>query len=640
MDKFLALLVVGIVSGAIYSVTAAGLVVTYTTTGIFNFAHGAIGMIAAFAYWQIAREWGLPQPVALALVVLVLAPLLGAVIERLLMRPLRGASLDATLTTTLGLLLFLIGLATVVWDPKKPRFVYQFFRGHQVKIFGVVVTAHQLTVVVAAVVVAVALWLFLSHTRTGTALRSVVDNPDLSSLAGASPERFGQLGWALGAMLAALAGILLAPLIVLDITTLTLLVINGYAAAMVGRLRNLPLTFVGGLALGLVEALLTGYLPVGTWLSTVKPTIPMAFLLLCLILLPERRIIGRTVAIRSPRVAGLKESIIAGAILVAAAWIVSGHLSISNLRTASHGIALSVIMLSLVLLVGYGGQVSLCQLTFAGLGAFAMSKVAGGSSWWGILAAVGLSAAAGVLVALPALRLRGLYLALATLAFAEAMDRAFFLNHDVFGVSGALDVGRVSLPGISLDGKRNYFVFLTIVFALMAIGLLALRRSAFGRRLTALAASPQASATIGMNLTATRLLVFGISAGLAGLAGALYGGDQGLVSSNDFSLLLSLTLVLLAVIWGIRTMTGMLFAGLLFAVFPVLQTHVTELRNLIYLGTGLGAIGIGRNPNGVFGGNTPLQRRRDKQRARAAAAAIPVAALEDPTVGAAVHAQG
>ena len=636
----MALTVVGLVFGAIYSVTAAGLVVTYTTTGIFNFAHGAIGMIAAFAYWQIARDWGWPEPVALILVVLVLAPLLGAIIERLLMRPLRGASLDATLTTTLGLLLFLIGLATVVWDPKKPRFVFQFFRGHDYDIAGVNVSAHRLVVMGAAVAVAIALRLFLYQTRTGTALRSVVDNPELSSLAGASPERFGQLGWALGASLAALAGILLAPLITLDITTLTLLVINGYAAAMVGRLRSLPLTFAGGLALGLIESYLTGYLPLGTWLNTVKPTVPMAFLLLCLLVLPEKRIIGRTVAIRSPRVAGLKESLIAGGALVLGAWLIADHLSRANLGKVSHGVALSIIMLSLVLLVGYAGQVSLCQLTFAGLGAFAMGKVAGGSSWWGLLVAVGMSAAVGAIIALPALRLRGLYLALATLAFGAGDGPRVLRQRRRVRQQPVARVGRLDIPGISLDSRENYLVFLCAVFALVAIGLLALRRSAYGRRLTALAASPSASATIGMNLTATRLTVFAISAGLAGLGGALYGGDQGLVSPNDFKLLLSLTLVLLAVIWGIRTMTGMLFAGLLFVLFPELQKEVPELRNLIYLGTGLGAIGIGRNPNGVFGGNTPLQRRRDKQRAKAAAEAIPVASLEDPAVEAAIHAPG
>ena len=621
MNTLLPLTVVGIVSGCIYAVTAAGLVVTYTTTGIFNFAHGAIGMISAFAYWNLAMQWHWPEPLAAFAVLFVLAPLMGAVIERVLMRPLRNASLDITLTVSLGLLLFLIGLATVVWDPKKPRVVYQFYRGHSVKLFGVVVSAHQLLVVAAAVVVAVVLRLLLFRTRPGTALRAVVDNPELTSLAGASPARLGQLGWAIGAMLAALAGILLAPLITLDITTLTLLVINGYAAAMVGRLRNLPLTFAGGIALGLAESYLVGYLPVGAWLSQVKPTVPMAFLFLVLVLMPERRILARTMSVRSPRVAGLWESVIAGAALVVLALVISPHLSAGNVRTASHGVAFALIMLSLVLLTGYGGQVSLCQLTFAGLGAFAMGRVSSGGSWWGILAAMAFAGAVGCVVALPALRLRGLYLALATLAFGQAMDTAFFQNVHTFGRSGSLEVGRVRLPGISLQSDRAYLVFQCVVFALISVLLLLLRRSTLGRRLTALADSPAAAATLGMNITATKLLVFGLSAALAGLGGALYGGQQGLVGANDFKLLLSLTLLLLAVVWGIRTMSGMVLAGLAFVLFPVIQDHVPSLRNLIYLGTGLAAIGIGRNPNGAVGGTTPLQIYRDRKAARIAALA-------------------
>jgi branched-chain amino acid transport system permease protein len=328
--------------------------------------------------------------------------------------------------------------------------------------------------------------------------------------------------------------------------------------------------------------------------------------------------------------------VIAGGVLVALALLLAPRLSISDLETASHGVALGLIMLTLVLLTGYGGQVSLCQMTFAGLGAFAMGQVANGASWWGILAAVALSAGVGALVALPALRLRGLYLALATLAFAQAMDTGFFQNQHTFGISGSLPVGRVNLPGISLQSNESYFVFLCAVFALMAIGLLALRRGSFGRKLRALADSPAAAATVGMNLTATKLMVFTISAGLAGLAGALYGGQQGLVGEPDFQLLLSLTLLLLAVIWGIRTMTGMLIGGLVFAIIPVLQSHVTELRDLLYLGTGLAIIGIGRNPNGIFGGNTPLQKRRDKKAAEAAAAAI-VEAEPEP-IGEAAHA--
>jgi len=336
--------------------------------------------------------------------------------------------------------------------------------------------------------------------------------------------------------------------------------------------------------------------------------------------LPERRIPAKTTSARSPRVAGLWESLIAGALLVVLALIIAPRLSASNLVTASHGVALGLIMLSLVLLVGYSGQVSLCQMTFAGIGAFAMGKVASGGSWWGLLLAVGLSAAVGALVALPALRLRGLYLALATLAFASAMDTAFFANQHTFGPSGSLVVNRLSLFGMSLHSDRTYLVFQCGVFALVAIGLLALRRAEFGRRRTALADSPAASVTLGMNLVATKLIVFSTSAGLAGLAGALYGGQQGLVGANDFVLLLSLTLVLLAVVWGVRTVSGMLFAGLLFAIFPVIQSHVPALRDLLYLGTGLAAISIGRNPGGAFGGSTPRQQRRDKKAAALAAA--------------------
>src|SRR5690242_14635394 len=324
MDQFLAYTVVGLVAGCIYAITATGLVVTYTTTGIFNFAHGAVGMLSAFAYWQLSSadafgplSFHLSQPVAALVVIFVMAPLFGAIVERVLMRPIRGASLDVTLTVTLGLLLLLLGLAVVLWDPTKPRIIYPFFRGDSVTIFGVVVTQHQIVIVAAAILVAIFLRLFLYKTKTGTALRAVVDNPELTALAGASPERFGQLGWAIGSMLAALAGVLLAAIVSpLDATTLTLLVINGFAAAMVGRLRNLPLTFLGGILLGLTESYLVGYLPVGDFLSQVKPTVPMVFLFAVLLLLPERRISGRVVSPRAPRVAGLWESLIAGGVLV------------------------------------------------------------------------------------------------------------------------------------------------------------------------------------------------------------------------------------------------------------------------------------------------------------------------------------
>jgi branched-chain amino acid transport system permease protein len=236
-------------------------------------------------------------------------------------------------------------------------------------------------------------------------------------------------------------------------------------------------------------------------------------------------------------------------------------------------------------------------------------------------------------VALPAIRLRGLYLALSTLAFAEAMDFAFFQNTSVFGSGSALSVGRVHIPGISLQSPRAFLVLLAVVFVVVGIGVLALRRSAFGRRLVAMGDSPSGTATVGINITRTKLVVFTASAALAGLGGVLYGGQQNQVGANDFQLLFSLTLLLLASVWGIKTVTGMLFAGLLFAIFPVIQSHVPALRDLLYLAVGLGAISIGRNPNGVMGGKTPLERWRDRRDAgrREPDDTAPPDVMEEPT---------
>jgi branched-chain amino acid transport system permease protein len=251
---------------------------------------------------------------------------------------------------------------------------------------------------------------------------------------------------------------------------------------------------------------------------------------------------------------------------VAAAVVAAQILHGDNIGYAQKGLALGIIMLSLVLLTGYGGQISLCQLAFAGLGAYAMAKVGGThGSLLGLLAAIGLAGAVGGVVALPALRLRGLYLALATLAFAQGMDYAFFTNSRFFGVSQNLFVARPRIGGWSFAGDKSYLVALSVVFGIVAVGILAVRRSRFGRRLLAINDSPSACLTIGVDMTRAKLGVFIVSAGLAGLGGALYGGAQTQVGPNDFQFILSLTLLLLAVVWGVRTTGGMLFGGIVFA---------------------------------------------------------------------------
>src|SRR5438067_4888217 len=429
MTTFLAYTVVGFATGCIYALTASGLVVTYTTSGIFNFAHGAIGMLMAFTFWELTVEHGWPQWLALIVVLGVFAPLLGALIERLIMRRLHGAPESARTIVTLGLLLAFIGLASIRWNPGDARVLPEFFAGHHVRLFSINITYHQVTMISAAVLVAVFLRLVLFKTRIGIAMRAVVDDPELASLNGADPGWISAASWAIGASMAGLAGILLAPLVTLDIILLTLLVINSYAAAMVGRLKSLQWTFVGGIILGLAESYTVGNLPTNL-ISKVKPALPIIFLYLVLLVMPQVRLkAGRMVtAHRVPRVASLRESIAGGIALVVGGIFFANILNGSWLTVAGQGMVFALIMLSLVLLVGYAGQVSACQMTFVGLGAFAMGKWFGGASLTGIVAAAVIAGVVGAIASLPALRLEGLYLALSTLAFAQAMSVLFFQN--------------------------------------------------------------------------------------------------------------------------------------------------------------------------------------------------------------------
>ncbi len=363
-------------------------------------------------------------------------------------------------------------------------------------------------------------------------------------------------------------------------------------------MRSLPLTFVGGLALGLAEAHTIGNLPTNI-LNIVKPALPIIFLYAVLLLLPQARLrVGRIVTPRAPRVASMRESLVAGAGFLALAGVLTAVLSPTDLFTLGQGVVYALIMLSLVLLTGYAGQVSLAQMTFVGIGAFAMGKFFDGGSVLGIVAAAVLAGIAGALAALPAIRLQGLYLALSTLAFAQGMSALFFKNQNVFGYGGRLEVKRPDILGLSFKGDKAFFMLICIAFAGCGIGVLALRRGPFGRRLVAMRESPAACATLGLSLTMTKLTVFALSSAMAGLAGAFYGGLRGQVGLNDFEMLQSLVLLLLVSVAGINTVTGALMGGVTFGLFPKIQRALPDVKALSFLGAGFGAIALGRNPNG------------------------------------------
>jgi len=598
VTELLAFTIVGIVTGSIYAVAASGLVVTYTTSGIFNIAHGAIGMFMAFVYWQVRFDWGWPTPLALAFVLLFAAPLMGAGIERTLARDLGSASLVSRLVVTIGLLLVLMGAALNIWPPQGRR-VDGFFSPGGFDLGPVFVTWHQTATVLVAAAVAIGLRLLMFRTRAGVTMRAVVDHRGLATLAGARPAMSSTLSWALGSSLAALAGILLAPVLQLNVQALTLLVVNAYAAAMVGRLRSVPLTFVGAVALGLVESYAVGYLPDDGAFTNLRVAIPTLMLFLALLAIPEVRVrAGTTIAARMPRTASLTRSLVGFAALLLVATAFAVAISEDALLEVASGVALGIVALSLVPLTGWAGQVSLCQMTFAGLGAFGMVRFADGSPL-GLLAAVAIAVPVGTLVALPALRLRGLYLALATLAFAVLMDNMFFIRSDVFGNLGAVPAERLRLGGISFEGERAYFLLLVTVFGALAVGLLALRRGSFGRRLSALRDSPVACTMMGLDTTVTKLQVFALSSAIAAVGGALLAGLRQTATAADHTMFNSLPIVLLAVLGGITAVSGALVGGLVLAGFPVLADNVSWLSSLAILGPGLIGITLARRPNGL-----------------------------------------
>jgi branched-chain amino acid transport system permease protein len=608
MSTFLTFTVLGIVSGAIYAITATGLVVTYTTTGIFNFAHGAVAMFCAFSYWQINQSWGWPSWLCLILILFVEAPLLGLFVEESYMKRIFGASVVRSLMVSLGLLLILVGTAEAIWSPAQ-RSLPEYFSGHVVTLFEVTITYHQIIIVVVAALVAAGLRIYFRRVRSGIAMRAVVDDPELLSLSGASPRNMSRLGWVVGFFLAALAGILISPELSvsgLDVNLLTLLVVNGYAAAILGRMRNLTWTFVGGLLLGLIENYAIGYLPGHipiNLVSQISLLAPVVFLFIALLLLPAARLraVGRLTVAVPPKIPSLVQSIRCGAVFIIVMWITALVIGGTLIGSFTQGLALGIVGLSLVLLTGYAGQVSLCQLTFMGIGAYTMSKVAnGGATWWGLILGVLVCGIVGAIVALPALRLQGLYLALATLAFAQAAYYGFFTNISFIPEGGAIPVGRLGLPGISLHGDKAYMVFVSVIFALAAIGVLAIRRSSIGRRLVALNDSPAAFATLGMNPTISKMLVFAAAAALAGVGGILYAGQPLALSANDVQMFASLTIVLFVTIFGIRTTSGALLGGLAAALLPLAASHLPWWGvGITGIAAGVGISLMANTPDGI-----------------------------------------
>jgi len=701
------LLINGLITGAVFAIAASGLVVTYSTSGVFNFAHGALGMLCAYVYWDLrvndSHTWPLlpkgawPAPLAFAFVLLVFAPLLGALLYRFVIRGLQGTSEIVKLVVPISVLLAAIGLANWVWKTTDSHSIQPFFGpDHKVTIFGVVLLWHDLTILFVAIALAVALRVLLYGTRTGVSMRAVVDDRPLVELNGARPDRVSLVSWMIGVSLSGLAGILITPFQggSLSSTLLTLLVINAFAAAMFGRLRNLPLTFVGAVVLGFATRMAferpTGLMPKSfDWGGNFRLAVPMILLFIVLLVLPQDRLRGAVTSRTRERFAlpSMTDAYVAAAAFVVIVFMLSRIMTASPLITLSDAIAAAIIILSLVMLVGFAGEVSLATMALAGIGATILYHHVGhdAASRAGIMAfviATAATAVVGAVIALPALRLRGLYLALATAAFSLAVEQLVFKEYTAArriypatlillvglglgavyrsfrsyrargafiaaGVSalvvtlaatnpwlqrerwsaifpnGSLQMPRPRLLGIDFTPQDNFLLLLAVVFAVLGVSMIALRRSAYGRRLTAMKNSPAACATLGMNVVRLKLSVFMLSAAIAGLGGCLFAQEIGSATSDRFSLFESMTILMLLVVAGAGYVSGGLTAGLLYgAVFVALQNVIAQIGNdysflqgwsawlshFVALLPALIGIALGRNPSGFLG--DAFQRNR------------------------------
>ena len=602
------LVVVALPLAGIYAMSASGLVVVYTTTGIFNFAQGAIGMFLAYVDWELTVDHGWPQLLVLPLVVLVIAPLLGIALDRSIMVHIQDKPLVVQLMVTVGLMFAFIGVANMLWNQNDAHSMPALFQGQGFHIGQVLLTWHRFITIMLAIGLAIGLRILLFRTRVGIAMRAVVDNRDLAALGGARSSALSSVAWALGCSLAALAGILLAPETAdMSTTTLTFLIITAFAAAVVGRLRSLPLTYLGALILALATQWMGSFLKFSDRWTNVPDALPTIMLFIVLLLLPRAEVqfarIGQVR--RVERVSSVRDTAIGMVALVVFIGVLSRFLSTTdttNLSRFTIGMCTALLALSLVPLTGWAGQVSLAPLAFAGIGAVAYARLGGahGSIWAVFLAAL-VTVPVGALFAFPAMRLQGLYLALATLAFAAMVEEVFYTQPFAIG-PGERQVVPVHLLGIDFSAPRSLLILVTVVFGLCGIGVVALRRSAFGRRLVALRDSEAASVTVGVNVLETKLLVFALSAGIAGFAGAFFAMSVGTLNgATGFTMIAGLPIVLALVIGGVGFVAGALFAGVFGLFLLIIQSdwHISLWIGLTYLAPGLAVLGIIQSPSGA-----------------------------------------
>ena len=614
MSALLPFIVVGIANGSVYAIAGLGLVLTYRTSGIFNFAHGAQAALGAYLMYELRDLHGWPWPAAALASVAVAGVLVGFLLERLAFT-LADAPTSTRVVATIGVLVAVQGVLAAKYGAATIPF-RPFLSEQIVHLPGVNVRVDQLVVTGLALVAASGLFLFFRRSRLGVAMQGVVDDPALLGLQGTSPAAVRRWAWIVGSCFASLSGILLAPTIGLDVLILTLLVVQAFGAAAIGAFNSLVGTYVGGLAVGIGAALATKYLAGYPALAGLPSTLPFLVLFVALLVTPRRYLIerGARVVRRAALPAPLPRPVLTAVAAVGTVALVAApRLAAGKLPVLTTGLAFVIIFTSLGLLARTSGQVSLCHMAFAAVGAAGFARAAeAGAPWLAAVVLGGLLAVpVGAVVAIPAIRLSGVYLAVATFGFGILMERIFFPSWLMFG-SGALTVRRPAVGRLGTD-TGYYYVLLAVALACAGLAVL-VRRSRLGRLLRGLADCPEALTAFGADTNVTRVFVFCISAFLAGVGGAVLGPVTGSAGAGSFTFGISLTLLAVLAIAGRRPVASAFVAALLYAVLP--GSVAASWVAYVPVAFGLAAIAASAAPGRILAAwlvrSPRLEARRDR----------------------------
>jgi branched-subunit amino acid ABC-type transport system permease component len=586
VSLYLNAVVVGIVAGGVYSLVGISISLMFRSTGVLSIAHAAFAAVGAYLYSDLAgqRHWprGLAVIVALAITIAY-----GLAVERVAIRPVRSASSTTKLIVTLGVLSGTTGLLLTVYG-FEPTSSPLLLPDRAVRLGDLAISYQQLAVFVLAGGAALALGWFLRRTRLGTAVRAVAQNADAARLMGVSLKQVARFNWAIGAGLAGITGILIAPLAPVTAATFPLVLVKALTGTLLGGLVSLPLTFAGGLLVGVVES-------VAVIESSAAGAQEVAVLVVVVVMLFARRswptdLVASAESRAPSRLAALRSKVTDR---------VRSHRLLRPARYAARGIAALVVTvailgvvttvgneywgfvyarslfyvleaLSLVLLVGWGGQVSLMHGAYVGIGAFATGYLVVDQGWPlepAILVAACLGTAIGAVAGIPALRLSGLQFAIASLAFA-AFASSYLFRLDALRFSRFLD--RRQLLGVDLFNTYSLFVVMLPVTAVCYVAVWRVRRSTYGALLLASRDAPSTVAHFGADPRRARMAAFALASFIATLGGSFYGILLTAFRPEDFGFQLSLMLLLYAVIGGVESLAGPIVAGVAFGIVPEL----------------------------------------------------------------------